>query len=615
MAKMVKLLLSTEKGIQVAKDAPELIETQPGDTIVKQIVRCITDEQIPRRYFIDAFPERRTAITAAIKAFKEGRDIGVLGRPPILNLKESKELMTRIENENIAGANLDTDDVNQMGQDILNNKKDIEIKMNSKENEINQISRFFAYNFRNRQERLKTKIMKMREIKRILAECQESIKPLSDLLQKLHNDNNYKPALIFNFDETPIRLSSSLKRLIYYIERYFPSPIPAPPRMPNATILPCVSSIGAHLTTFLIWPSMSIPPELKDLLAYNIQIICEGVGWVTKKMLVETILPVWEKEIIELRQKLQLPADSRALILLDSHGSQNDIPNWNLIGKRSFIDVVTFVSHSTAKCQPLDQYPNAALKRVLNRTFKSKGSPKIKDIRESLCLAIIDAVNAALERGGIVRSFHECGVLKGEQNNLLSVLPVKPALTQQLRENALVITRRSGFPISGKKKRGRPPKIQFPASLEQPAKDLMSLRSADCICLGYKRRRLNSDIENSENQINEKEKDINIDKEKDQSIEKEKEMTVEKEIDQDLNNLSNDDFEELFYSEESVIPDTDDSYQQLEKSESSMSDISIPLFKKRKRRRPRQCDGIYDSSINKPSSNDCEQHGSMDEFS
>ncbi|KAA6400572.1 MAG: hypothetical protein EZS28_003909 [Streblomastix strix] len=172
--------------------------------------------------------------------------------------------------------------------------------------------------------------------------------------------------------------------------------------MPNATILPCVSSIGSHLTTFLIWPSMTVPPELKELLAHNIQIICEGVGWVTKDMFVNKILPVWEQDIIDLRKKLQLPVDSRALILLDSHASRNDIPNWNAISKRSHIDVITFVSHSTARCQPLDQYPNASLKRVLNHKFNSHGSPKIKDIREALVQALVDAINAALDRGCIV---------------------------------------------------------------------------------------------------------------------------------------------------------------------------------------------------------------------
>ncbi|KAA6400571.1 MAG: hypothetical protein EZS28_003908 [Streblomastix strix] len=106
----------------------------------------------------------------------------------------------------------------------------------------------------------------------------------------------------------------------------------------------------------------------------------------------------------------------------------------------------------------------------------------------------------------------------------------------------------------------------------------MALRSDDCVCLGMRHDEIDTFIEK------EKEKEINND------------ILVQNRLKTDESS-SQDDFEELFYSEESVIPDTetDESYLCSDSTISSMTDISIPQIKKRKRRRSRQCDSVQGS--------------------
>lgn len=99
---------------------------------------------------MDSFPTHCTSIGSAIRAFKATRDIRVICRLPILNVKETKHLLARIEEKNNAGANFGTDGIDKMCKDILINKIKQENKNAIYANIEIQISIFHSCNFRNK---------------------------------------------------------------------------------------------------------------------------------------------------------------------------------------------------------------------------------------------------------------------------------------------------------------------------------------------------------------------------------------------------------------------------------------------------------------------------------
>ncbi|KAA6369413.1 MAG: hypothetical protein EZS28_035061 [Streblomastix strix] len=259
---MPKKLLSKDAGIKLAREALESFDSENQKSFLEKVVHLIRVTRINRRYFEDAFPNDQSAIQRALNAAKMHRDIGQIGRPPVLNSKESELLLTRIDLENKNHKHCFSGRVNELAEDILKQRED------TKQNQT-----------------------KDQEIK------------------ILHEANHYDIAMIFNFDETPLRLSSSIRKLVFFTDNFPPSPLAAPPRMPNATVVLYISASGNHLTTFLLWPSLTIPEELRGLLARDFQIICDGKGWMTTDTLCNKILPVWEKEINETRASLGLSSE------------------------------------------------------------------------------------------------------------------------------------------------------------------------------------------------------------------------------------------------------------------------------------------------------------------
>ncbi|KAH7826025.1 putative DDE superfamily endonuclease [Monocercomonoides exilis] len=185
--------------------------------------------------------------------------------------------------------------------------------------------------------------------------------PFYELLQHLHNTYKYSSSLIFNTDESSLRLSDTTKKLVVH-----PSDSPAgfnktPMNMPNATLCVAAAADGYSLKSVVLWPSKKIPAELRVMVSSSINIWEDNDGWMTdarfRRYAEDVLLP----GIVERRTLLDKD-EERCLLLLDSHPSRAQPDIWQKFANAS-IDVVTFIPHSTHLTQPLDRGVFAVFKK------------------------------------------------------------------------------------------------------------------------------------------------------------------------------------------------------------------------------------------------------------
>ncbi|KAH7824043.1 uncharacterized protein MONOS_1671 [Monocercomonoides exilis] len=274
--------------------------------------------------------------------------------------------------------------------------------------------------FIKRHPELKSSLPKQVDINRLAASCQKVQKPWFAKLQALHDANIYPEELIFNVDESSLRIPTSSCGVVHPADEQAGFKKTAK-RMPNAALVVGIAADGFSLPSVVQWPSATFPKELTTLLTPSLDIWPNTNGWMDKTSFKKYALTVLLPVIID-RIKRILKESHRCLLLLNSHSSRADLTIWRLF-EEAEIDVVTFVPHTTHISQSLDRGVFAVLKSELSNNYSSPSSTSSSSKRTTVVDVLPQALNTAITPSVIKKAFINNGVLSNGSGSVLMKLP------------------------------------------------------------------------------------------------------------------------------------------------------------------------------------------------
>ncbi|KAH7815491.1 putative DDE superfamily endonuclease [Monocercomonoides exilis] len=282
------------------------------------------------------------------------------------------------------------------------------------------VSMATAYQFVKRHPELKRSSPKNVDFNRLAVSCQSVLQPWYSLLDGLHEKNEYCKELIFNMDESSLRVPTNSKLSVVHPKNENPGFRKEPPKMANSTLVAAVAADGFVLPSVILWPSKSLPDEMKPLLSQALDIWPNGSGWMGCNQFKKYALTTLLQGIIDRRKRMSLE-NSRCLLLIDSHISRVDPTIWREFQKEN-IDVVTFIPHSTHIAQPLDRGVFAVLKKELQTKYEPPSSSTSSSKRTALVDVLPQAIHTALSPAVIKKAFATSGVLHNESGPILMKL-------------------------------------------------------------------------------------------------------------------------------------------------------------------------------------------------
>lgn len=255
----------------------------------------------------------------------------------------------------------------------------------------------------------------------------EKINGYFDMLEELFLRHHYHPSVIGNFDETMLQESSKKLRVI--VSRDSLPPLEGKATgVPHITLGVNIFADGSHLPTILIFPSKTLPSEINlatmdDYL--DSSIAGQDSGWMTAKLLEEyckeTIIPEYKKRLSP------LGPNARGLFILDGHSSRAN-PDLLETFSAANVDVVTFVSHTSHVCQPLDLVIFGTFKSQLTKANLSFRKASSSEKRRSLVTSALRCLHAALYPADVKTAFTKAGIWPLDRTPVLSNKFVRDAL-------------------------------------------------------------------------------------------------------------------------------------------------------------------------------------------
>ncbi|KAH7828496.1 uncharacterized protein MONOS_7696 [Monocercomonoides exilis] len=211
----------------------------------------------------------RSAINRAITALENKRKVGKIGHPELLTDEEKKTVEDVIRCESSSGVSISVSQMKHLMESVISDRQK---NLFEEEKEEVEISKSSPYSFIKRNPHLKVSLPRNVDIQRLAVSNKQTLQPFYELLQHLHNTHKYSSSLIFNTDESSLRLSDSTKKLVVH-----PYDSPAgfnktPMNMPNATLCAAAAADGYSLKSIVLWPSKKIPAELRVMLSSTINI-------------------------------------------------------------------------------------------------------------------------------------------------------------------------------------------------------------------------------------------------------------------------------------------------------------------------------------------------------
>ncbi|KAH7822866.1 uncharacterized protein MONOS_1403 [Monocercomonoides exilis] len=204
-------------------------------------------------------------------------------------------------------------------ENIIN---DSEEEGEKEENKKKTVTLKTVYAFIQRHPELKSSLTKQVDINRLAASCQKILKPWYTELQSLHDENKFPEELIFNVDESSLRIPTSTRGVVVHPSDEQAGFKKTAERMPNATLVAGIAADGFSLPSVVLWPSVTLPKELTTLLTPSPDIWPYTNGWIDliafKKYALTVLLPA----IIDRRKRIL--KETHLCLLLDSHSSRTD---------------------------------------------------------------------------------------------------------------------------------------------------------------------------------------------------------------------------------------------------------------------------------------------------
>ncbi|KAH7830906.1 uncharacterized protein MONOS_7237 [Monocercomonoides exilis] len=389
-----------------------------------RIATNILDGKVRIVYAANQHEFSRSAINRAITALENKRKVDKICHPELLTDEEKKTVEDVIRCESSSGVSISISQMKQLIESVISDRQK---NLFEEEKEEVEISKSSPYSFIKKNPHFKVSLPHNVDIQRLTVSNKQILQPFLEHLQNLHSNNKYSSSLIFNTDESSLRLSDTTKKLVVH-----PSDSPAgfnktPMNMPNATLCVAASADGYSLKSIVLWPSKKIPAELRVMLSSTINIWEDNDGWMTDAICRRYAEDVLLPGIVE-RRTLLNKDEERCLLLLDSHPSRAQPDIWQKFADAS-IDVVTFIPHSTHLTQPLDLGEFAVYKKCFNTKYFVPSSSSVSLRRKAIADALHQALQTALMLETIVSSFVKSGVLSNQWHAVLSTSPDEPSVT------------------------------------------------------------------------------------------------------------------------------------------------------------------------------------------
>ncbi|KAH7830604.1 putative DDE superfamily endonuclease [Monocercomonoides exilis] len=370
----------------------------------------------------------RSAIDRAVAAVEKGRKAGQNGRPELFNKEEKETIFGVLKIECESGTSYNAAQMRKLMNTVINDRKKDDF--DEEDEEVN-ISKAYPYQYTKRNPDLKVSHPRNVDIQRLSASNQQTLLPFFTLPQNLHDQHHYSNSLIFNIDESSLRLSDSFSSLVFH-----PSDMPAgfsktPMNMPNATLVVASAADGYSLKSVVLWTCHKLPDELRLVLSSQLDVWGDNEGWMTETLFLKYAEEVLLPGITQRRETLK-KSDERCLLLLDSHSSRAQPDLWKKFADSS-TDVVTFVPHTTHIAQPLDRGVFAVFKKTINANYEAPSSSSVVLRREALADVLPQALQTSLLPSTIKSSFAKSGELSHQWHEVLAKLPKEPSVTLKKR--------------------------------------------------------------------------------------------------------------------------------------------------------------------------------------
>ncbi|KAH7816353.1 uncharacterized protein MONOS_15036 [Monocercomonoides exilis] len=156
------------------KEAMSTFHYRKYETRLERIAHIVNDNVVRLVDGVKYGGISKKSLEHAVKAIKNGRPIAKVGHPPIIRGEKEKQFLEEVTIESRSGTSLSL----RKARDLLHPE-------------------------------LKSSLPKQVDINRLAASCLKVLKPWYTESQVLHNENKFPEELIFNIDESSLRIPTS----------------------------------------------------------------------------------------------------------------------------------------------------------------------------------------------------------------------------------------------------------------------------------------------------------------------------------------------------------------------------------------------------------------------
>ncbi|KAH7829157.1 uncharacterized protein MONOS_11163 [Monocercomonoides exilis] len=316
----------------------------------------------------------RSSIKNAVRALRTKSEVGKPGRLQAISKEKEETVLDVIKIDSVCGSSLTMKKTSELRHPDLKKSK-----------------------------------TKSLDINRLAVSCKSVMKPWHQMVTESHEKNHYTPSLIFNVDESSLRIPSSARISVIHPSNQSAGYSKEAQRMDNATFAAAVAVDGYSLPCIILWPSVKQPDELKPLLSPTLDIWPNKSGWMDKQNFKKYTETVLLPSIVERRKHMSFETE-KCLLFIDSHFSRGDPSIWKAFSE-NYIDVVTLILHSTHLSQPLERGVFATLKTSLSSSFDVPSSTSSSASRKALVDVLPQEIHSAFTPSVIKKAVKQSGVL------------------------------------------------------------------------------------------------------------------------------------------------------------------------------------------------------------
>ena len=385
-----------------------------------------------------------------LNSLKEGVEWHGVGRPPLVDKKAIDDSMKLISRQYKACDPVDYEDIRKKLEKhyyeklstIIPEKRE-KYPPNLRKNYVYEIGKKYDFN---------TKIPTPAEKDRNECSTTETVHYFFENTFTEEFVEGVPPELFLNVDETSVEVG-------------LPRKIILPPGESRATkvdkfnfsshitAMVTINATGDDFTPYVITPLKRMPKDLTKLVASKkINIGGSTNGWMDDECFAE-----WTSWLItrvaEIRQLYNYAPDTRAILLLDGHGSRNNAAVMHSF-KEAHIDVVIFPPHMTHIMQPFDRVIARPLKDCLSRIAREMINDCPDDLQDSVPImravqvrSLIDACRVATTAHNCQVAFAECGLYPYDPSRVLSNKQVRRSTKNFIQTDIIA---GPSFKISGR---------------------------------------------------------------------------------------------------------------------------------------------------------------------